>query len=412
MSTAGRSSHSGSYALWLLSRAVGGLDPDPAPGPAPAPVLDNPPPYTSATINNDPHLTDVPTYPSTSGASTSETTPVPTPSTNEEPIVRADYVYYRIFLDGIAIPASSQYWGALDGSLARIARSRIPPPRTVTILKRCAAQLEGFTADDVDECYLNDEDTPVPDTTKLELRQGDSGTTPEMPFLLFLRAGAQRSSATERSGVSNARPLPDDENQSREESLVQDDAGGSETSSSAEPTFAPTLPTQRTYRSVFEIEEPVMSSARPGRVASTAELPRGWISAKIDHEYTLGSGTVVEGGTPVYVDLSNLVLWKSTPWGTEPSTIPEGYIPNGQASGSRAIGAASGSGDRSGDRRAYQPRVGKEVSTHDGEYGCCFRGREHWQPLLGDQQREAPANPHLNASSSSNAAVSPYARSS
>ncbi|KAF8308271.1 hypothetical protein DL93DRAFT_1903609 [Clavulina sp. PMI_390] len=110
--------------------------------------------------------------------------------------------FYRIFQGHVALP-SYEAFDASDDTLARIARSRVPPPRIVSVLKYGIARLEGFRPEDAEEVYSEGGgDDPLSNETRLELQYGAPGTTRDTPFLVIINPNAQRDLGTGQSVTS------------------------------------------------------------------------------------------------------------------------------------------------------------------------------------------------------------------
>lgn len=76
-------------------------------------------------------------------------------------------VYYRFFGDPSALQ-SRQPFDPEDPTIGRVSRNKLTPPRTVGIIKRYIAQVEGFRTSQLTGIYINPEDAePIPDNTRL-----------------------------------------------------------------------------------------------------------------------------------------------------------------------------------------------------------------------------------------------------
>lgn len=100
-------------------------------------------------------------------------------------------VYYQVFGHSSPLSLKSAFDSA-DDTLGRILTRKIAPPKTIAVIKRYIAQLEGLDASLFDEVYLDSDggsDEPLPDGFKIPLSGSDDmpGLNSDIPLAIIMK---------------------------------------------------------------------------------------------------------------------------------------------------------------------------------------------------------------------------------
>lgn len=147
-------------------------------------------------------------------------------------------VYYRLFDDHKSI-ASKLAFSVHDTFTGRFDSANLAPPRSVAIVKRHIASLEGIVVAEIAALYLHaDTDEPAEDTIKLLSATGSPGTTQDQPLALTIN----RTARAVNTALTSLDPI-------------------------------------RMQQALSK--HPIMSRSEIDRVATT-QKPKGWQTAKVD----------------------------------------------------------------------------------------------------------------------------------